>query len=175
MIGVPTDIAGWLTDIEAECLSRYAAGKRVLEIGSYCGRSTVCMARTADEVVSVDPHVHDTVDILQATIRRHNLTNVTMHTCTSAEWLATHGAVNQFDFVFVDGDHRYQAVLDDATIAAVVLRPGGVVAFHDYRTVPGEHDGRWDAGVTRAVDALIVSGWQVIERAGTVCLLKPKR
>lgn len=175
MSGAPADIAGWLTDAEAECLSRHSAGTRVLEIGSYCGRSTVCMARTAREVVSVDQHVKGTAQTLRENLDRYSAANVTTYNQSSAEWFAEHGGTKQFDMVFIDGDHRYQAVLDDATIAAVVLRPEGVVAFHDYRTFSGEHDGRWDAGVTKAVNELIATGWPVIERAGTVCLLKPKR
>jgi protein-L-isoaspartate O-methyltransferase len=41
---------------EGKALAEMARGKRVLEVGSYCGLSTVCMARTAKHVVSVDPH-----------------------------------------------------------------------------------------------------------------------
>jgi hypothetical protein len=53
----PFDVEGWLTPAEGKELARIAAGKRVLEVGSYCGLSTICMARTAKDLsVSVDPH-----------------------------------------------------------------------------------------------------------------------
>ncbi len=39
------DVRGWLNDDEGRLLAKYAEGKRVLEVGSYCGRSTIWMAR----------------------------------------------------------------------------------------------------------------------------------
>jgi predicted O-methyltransferase YrrM len=36
-----------------------------------------------------------------------------------------------FDFVLIDGDHRLQAVIRDATKAMAVLSPGGHLLFHD--------------------------------------------
>jgi len=35
------------------------------------------------------------------------------------------------DFLFVDGDHRYEAVRRDFELYSTLVRPGGVVAFHD--------------------------------------------
>lgn len=37
------------------------------------------------------------------------------------------------DFVYIDGDHRYAAVMDDLTIWSRKVRSGGIVAGHDYR------------------------------------------
>jgi methyltransferase family protein len=37
----------------------------------------------------------------------------------------------KFDFIFVDGDHGYGAKITDAHLADRVLKPGGVLAFHD--------------------------------------------
>ena len=37
-------VRGWLTQAEGDKLARLAEGKKVLEIGSYCGRSTIAMA-----------------------------------------------------------------------------------------------------------------------------------
>jgi predicted O-methyltransferase YrrM len=34
--------------------------------------------------------------------------------------------------VFVDGDHTYIGVFNDATIWLPCIRPGGIIAFHDY-------------------------------------------
>lgn len=50
------------------------------------------------------------------------------------------------DLVFIDGDHRYDAVRADIDVALALLRPGGILAGHDY----GHRD--WP-GVRRAVDA----------------------
>jgi len=35
------------------------------------------------------------------------------------------------DFLFLDGDHRYEAVRRDFELYAPLVRPGGLVAFHD--------------------------------------------
>jgi predicted O-methyltransferase YrrM len=35
------------------------------------------------------------------------------------------------DFLFIDGDHRYEGVLADWRDYAPLVRPGGLVAFHD--------------------------------------------
>jgi hypothetical protein len=36
------------------------------------------------------------------------------------------------DFVFVDGDHRYEGVKADTGKAFEVLAPGGMIVWHDY-------------------------------------------
>ena len=35
------------------------------------------------------------------------------------------------DFLFIDGDHTYPGVSTDYTLYAPLVRPGGVIAFHD--------------------------------------------
>src|SRR5690606_2342502 len=50
----PYDVEGWLQPSEGTVLAELATEKDVLEIGSYCGRSTICMARTASHVTAVD-------------------------------------------------------------------------------------------------------------------------
>jgi hypothetical protein len=49
-----TDVRGWLTEAEGRKLQELAIGKTVLELGSYCGRSTCAMAWTAARIVAVD-------------------------------------------------------------------------------------------------------------------------
>ncbi len=39
---------------------------------------------------------------------------------------------NYFDFVYIDGNHEYQHVVDDITQWTKKVRPGGIVAGHDY-------------------------------------------
>jgi Methyltransferase domain len=41
-------------------------------------------------------------------------------------------AGRSFDLVFVDGDHTAAGVEHDVTAALRLLRPGGVLAVHDY-------------------------------------------
>jgi len=53
---------------------------------------------------------------------------------------------NRADLVFIDGDHRFATVAADIDTAIALVRPGGIIAGHDY----GHRD--WP-GVKRAVDA----------------------
>ena len=51
-------------------------------------------------------------------------------------------AAKEFDdgsvwFVFIDGSHEYAAVRADAEAWLPHVRPGGLVAFHDYGGWPG--------------------------------------
>lgn len=38
----------------------------------------------------------------------------------------------QFDFIYIDGDHTRSAVLTDGLFAHRALKPGGLIAFDDY-------------------------------------------
>ncbi len=55
-----------------------------------------------------------------------------------------------FDFLFIDGDHSYEGVRADWLSWSPLVRPGGVVAFHD--TWPNRD--RHEPGVVRWVDEL---------------------
>ncbi len=62
---------------------------------------------------------------------------------------ATMFGTHELDFVFIDADHRYEYVRDDINAWARVVRPGGIVAGHDYN---GPNDRRGVFGVKKAVD-----------------------
>ena len=58
------DVEGWLTEAQAArldgCARAVPPGGRIVEIGSFRGRSTIVLARAAAagvEVVAVDPHL----------------------------------------------------------------------------------------------------------------------
>ena len=57
------------------------------------------------------------------------------------------------DAVFVDGDHSFAAVRHDANLARALVRPGGIIVFHDYHN-PGVE-------VTQALDNLKNDGWKI--------------
>jgi len=44
----------------------------------------------------------------------------------------------QMDLVFIDGNHRREFVQHDSREALRMLRPGGVLLWHDYYGIPGE-------------------------------------
>lgn len=188
----PEDVEGWLLHSEGRALFDLARGKRVLEIGSYCGKSTICLAQSAEQVVSVDPHDgrgtprrQATFDKLVENLRRYGVAEkVTALVGTldgdAAGWeLSNNGFLQtlkpDFDLVFIDGAHDYESVRNDIrqALALLTLKPDGLLAFHDYRDRPGRHDGRWDEGVTRAVDELVSDGGEILSTHATLAVVKP--
>lgn len=63
------------------------------------------------------------------------------------------------DVVFIDGDHGPHNVLQDSLWAASVVRPGGLIVWHDYLNTPAE--------VTGVLDQLHAEGRNLVHIAGT--------
>lgn len=177
----PSDVEGWLLREEGEALRKLARGKMVLEIGSYCGRSTICLAQEAMGVVSVDPHdgratpkPKDTYGEMQENLSRHGVVDRVRIVRSSSEDLASE-PTHPFDLVFIDGAHDYSSVKRDIEVAIRHLKADGLIAFHDFREYPAQHDGGWDPGVTEAVQEFLKSGAELIERHATVAVVRPPR
>lgn len=175
----PADVKGWLTEEEGRALAELARGRRVLEIGSFEGRSTVCLAQTAEHVTAVDPldgratpENRDTGEALLANLERYEVAaRVAVHRGTSRDVLPA--LKTAYDLVFIDGAHDYASVCEDIDLALARLKPDGLLAFHDYRTRPGECDGGWDPGVTAAVHKLIAGGARLLSRHGSLAVVQP--
>lgn len=134
--------AGWLRDEEGTALGYLAEGKRVLEIGSYLGRSTVIMARVAKLVMAVDWHRGDEfttkatpgLDTLQPyleNLERCGVRDKVISVVGDARMVAPLLAEGAFDFAFVDANHTLDAALHDGELALRCVRSGSIVAFHD--------------------------------------------
>jgi predicted O-methyltransferase YrrM len=54
------------------------------------------------------------------------------------------------DAVFIDGDHSFDAVMHDTALAHDLVRPGGIIIWHDYLNP--------SVDVTRALDELAAVG-----------------
>jgi predicted O-methyltransferase YrrM len=172
----PYDIRGWLTPEEGKALAELARGKRVLEIGSYCGLSTVCIARTAQSVTAMDyfdgrgtDELKDTYPDLMASLKRHGVEDKVTTCHPDSDKLP----LQEYDLVFIDGAHDYKSVKADIEKAERVLAAGGLIVFHDYREYPGAVDGRWDEGVTKAVRELIAAGYNLTNTTDTLAILSP--
>lgn len=74
---------------------------------------------------------------------------VELHRGFSGEVLRGFAAAS-LDFIYIDGDHRYEGVKDDLACAMRVVRPGGLIVADDYRT-----GGWWKDGVIRAVNEFL--------------------
>jgi len=166
--GIPP---GWMTMEELAWLSDQASKhKRIVEVGSYLGRSTVVLGRsTPGEVWAFDDFkgVRDTVftnnnnvPILSDTFPEFkknvsNLPNVKWikadhsdYAAVPIEWLR--GAPDKKpDMVFIDGSHEYQDVKRDIIAWKERLAPGGLLCGHD---------SDWP-GVRQAINELL-PGWQ---------------
>lgn len=60
----------------------------------------------------------------------------------SSEYLIAAEKEN-FDFIYVDGDHTAAAVIEDAILGWRALKPGGIIAFDDYRWSHPKKDERY--------------------------------
>jgi SAM-dependent methyltransferase len=135
----PADVPGWLTFPEAAKLVELSRGKRVVEIGSYHGKSTVAMAQVAEAVHSIDWHEGDagsgpggTLPFLKATLERYGVAEKVALHVGRTEDMAPRLPAKTFDLVFVDGAHDEGNVRTDIIAALRLLRPGGTIAFHDW-------------------------------------------
>ena len=162
-----------VTDREATKLRELAKDAVVLEIGAAYGYSTVVMAQVAKRVVSVDPHTgHDSLHALEANLEIHGVSDkVVVAPFRSGEYLPSL-LPGTFDMAFVDGDHTQESVEWDIRWCLRLVRPGGVIAFHDY------HENSCP-GVTVALDAFLPSpsqsGWfDIIERIDTLLIVRTR-
>lgn len=134
----PKDVAGWLTFEEGQALAELARHKIVLEIGSYAGRSTICMAQTAHIVHSIDWHNGDretkfrwTLPDFAKNLRAFNLLHKVVIHCGRTEEVAPLFKDASFDLAFIDGAHDTLAVMADIRVATRLVKPEGILAFHD--------------------------------------------
>jgi predicted O-methyltransferase YrrM len=147
-------IEGWTSDREAAELGRLAAGRVVLEVGTYRGFGAVLMARAgAVRVWAVDWHrgdpdlgERDTLCGWWGNVRRHGVADQVVGLVGRSEVVLPLLRPQSFELAFIDAYHAEEAVRRDIELVLPLMRPAGVLAFHDYSTT-------WP-GVIRAVDAL---------------------
>jgi len=77
--------------------------------------------------------------------------------------------VPSLDWIYIDGDHRYDAALEDLRAANVIVKPDGVIAGHDYVS---QDRSRWakkrNYGVIEAVAQFErESDWRLVEVASS--------
>jgi predicted O-methyltransferase YrrM len=160
------DVRGWLNDDEGRCLAKYAQGKRVLEVGSYCGRSTIWMARVAKSVTAVDTWAELAIlRDFKSNIIRHGVADKICWVHTTLQKAASSWELEWFDFIFIDADHSFEAVTADIQTCIPLLSPGGLLALHDFQSYT-------EPGPTAAAYNLMAAGWEVVDRQDMVLVLK---
>jgi predicted O-methyltransferase YrrM len=133
------DIPGWLTDEEGEALYELARSCRgdgvIVEIGSWKGKSTVCLglgskAGKSLPVYAVDPHADYRFGDFKTNIERAGLTEL-VHPIASLSQAAADAFEQPIELLFVDGSHEYDLVLEDFEKWVPKVVDGGWVVFHD--------------------------------------------
>jgi predicted O-methyltransferase YrrM len=130
---------------------------KILEIGSYEGRSTCFLieavgARRGYDIYCVDPWTRSAshnvpMDLVEkrfdanvalAAARTANKGRVTKMKGSSIDLLPAMlpGHKGTFDLVYVDGSHEAHDVLLDAVLGFHLCRPGGLLIFDDYLWSP---------------------------------------
>jgi len=164
MIGdCPVEIFQYESELE-QLLEIYRSTRpsKVLEIGSLYGGTLWFWMQNSEPgavIVSIDlvvPTVdHRYEDIVRCQALWRSWTEaaqvklVTLHANSSEPATVRQAAgYGPFDFVFVDGGHDYETVQNDYEKYWPLVRPGGVMAFHDiaYPDVNRPHQidvGRW--------------------------------
>ena len=147
------DVAGWMTDAQARLLWQRAArvpgGGRIVEIGSYHGRSAIVLARAAAddvEVVAIDPHAGndrgpqeirgspnagegDHQEFLK-NLERAGVRARVRHLRMPSQ-AAPPEVVGPIDLLYIDGAHRYRPARDDIRVWGARVAIGGTILIHD--------------------------------------------
>ncbi|GMG81303.1 hypothetical protein LNKW23_05160 [Paralimibaculum aggregatum] len=156
-----------LPDREA-MLERLPKGGRVAEIGVAAGDFTAeILARTAPErldLVDVWGSARYSGDLMESVARRFageiDAGRVRMHRGLSTE-IGPGFADGCFDWVYIDTDHSYATTRDELALYAAKVKPGGILAGHDYTS------GSWVSllpyGVIAAVHEFCVAeDWELL-------------
>jgi predicted O-methyltransferase YrrM len=133
------DVPGWLSDEEGEALYELAkdcTGRGVIvEIGSWKGKSTICLglgsrAGEGVRIFAVDPHADYRHGEFKDNIERAGIADlVTPVKGLSQE--VVDGFDEPIELLFVDGSHEEDDVREDFEKWVPKVIQGGVVAFHD--------------------------------------------
>jgi MMP 1-O-methyltransferase len=133
------DIPGWLTDEEGQALYELARRCRgdgvIVEIGSWKGKSTVCLglgsrAGKSVPVYAIDPHADYRFGDFKTNVERAGLADL-VRPIASLSQAAADDFVEPIELLFVDGSHEYDLVLEDFEKWMPKVVHGGWIAFHD--------------------------------------------
>jgi predicted O-methyltransferase YrrM len=145
-------VEGWMTEGQGRALFEAAAGcpspGRIVEIGSFQGRSTIVATGASDgvEVVAIDPHAgndrgpqeiegfevaaEDDHSAFEANLVRAGVRPRVRHIRAFS-----HAALDMVegptDVLYVDGAHRYRPALDDIRNWGDRVADGGTMMIHD--------------------------------------------
>ncbi|MES2569172.1 MAG: class I SAM-dependent methyltransferase [Verrucomicrobiota bacterium] len=146
-------------------LAKTMKAKRILEVGTFRARTTCALKANCPEatVVSYDIAVIDS-PYRERLVREPDV-DLRLGGFSEAEPVLLEE--EKFDLIFVDGSHTYTDALADSRLALKIVRPDGVIVWHDYRAnIPVTHRIR----VPEALDHFVSeTGCAVYHVSGTTC------
>ena len=174
------DVEGWLSDDQIQALHEAAracpAGGRIVEIGSFRGRSTIVLASSAPadvEIVAIDPHAGNDRGpqeiegfaaeaetdnaVFTRNLAEAGVADRVRHVRAFSD--DAHGEVaDPIDVLFIDGAHRFGPARADIRDWGRRVAPGGRMLIHDSFS---------SIGVTLAilVELLVSPDWRYEGRA----------
>ena len=125
-------------------LSRHIGAKKVLELGTCLGITTAYLSKEAQSVTTLEGNP---ALALQAEViwKRLNIQNIQCITGAFDDILPTLPA-EQYDLIFIDGNHRGEAMSRYVNVLAPSLSPKGVIVCDDIH---------WSADMEHAWDKLV--------------------
>nr|WP_262903441.1 class I SAM-dependent methyltransferase [Hymenobacter psoromatis] len=160
-------------------MARQTPGCRYFEIGTWRGESAANVAAEAAAVHTLNLSAAEmrALHLSERYISLHGhfsrpLPNVTHLHGNSATFdlAALRADAGPFDLIFIDGDHRYEAVRrDTARVFAHLAGPATTVVWHDASRQPGQP--RWEvlAGLLDGLPPTLLG--QLVQVGNTLCAL----
>ncbi len=176
------DVEGWMTDDQARRLWECAAslsGGRIVEIGSFRGRSLIVLARASSsttELVAIDPHIGSDrgpqeieanpdlgasdYDQFHSNLTAAGVNERVRHVRKLSEE-ALPDVTGTIELLYIDGAHRYGPARDDIESWGERVSPGGTLLIHDSFS---------SIGVTLAILRLLAFGsrFRYVGRSGSL-------
>jgi MMP 1-O-methyltransferase len=161
---------GYLSEREGKFLMAAAAlipaGGINVEIGSFQGRSTICIARVCNHydlgnVIAIDPHTSpaptdpdlrgkpSTYEDFRENLQNAGVSDIVEIKKDFSSVVGKHWT-EPIRFLWIDGDHTYTGAKLDVDTFRPFLVPGGVIAMHD---VLGTHYGSLRTFVEEILDS----------------------
>lgn len=132
-------IEGWMDDCDLAWIADQANKSALaLEIGCWKGKTTQVMS-LAQQLIVCDPFIGSPDDpscgpdkikgvYEEFLINTKEYSNINLYLMKSC-FLSL--KKQSFDFIFIDGDHKFEAVKHDIKLALDLIKPKGIIAGHD--------------------------------------------
>jgi predicted O-methyltransferase YrrM len=153
VMALSAGVEGWMTDAQGRRLHDAAARchptARIVEIGSFRGRSTIVLAASAPdgvEIVAIDPHAGNDRgpgeidgyateaandrDAFLANLRAAGVADRVRHVAAFSD-VAHADVADPIDVLYIDGAHRYAVARADIRSWGLRVADGGTLLIHD--------------------------------------------